>query len=68
MNHQLLCSLAEQRRAELDQTAVPGTRLHRGRRPVGSLRERAGWTLVEVGLRLASQPARDGQLLTRSAG
>jgi hypothetical protein len=68
MNHQLLCTLAEQRRAELDPTAEPGTRPHRGRRPVGSLRERAGWTLVGFGLRLAGRTARDGQLVTQSAG
>jgi hypothetical protein len=65
---QLLCALAAQRQAELIDTAARGARPGRGRRPLRSLRERTGWTLVELGLRLATKPAEGGsRTLAQSA-
>jgi hypothetical protein len=54
MNHQLLCTLAAQRSAELQETGSASARPGTGRRPLRSLREQTGWTLVELGLRLAT--------------
>ncbi|HXW86825.1 MAG TPA: hypothetical protein VEJ42_01060 [Streptosporangiaceae bacterium] len=57
MMHQLLQDLATQHVAELQRAADP-LRPQRTRRRHASLRVRAGWTLVGVGLRLAVMPAR----------
>jgi hypothetical protein len=66
MNHQLLCALAGQRKADLMDSAT-GARPGRGGRPLRSVRERTGWTLVALGLRLASEPARGGRPIAPSA-
>jgi hypothetical protein len=59
MNQHMLPALAKVHSAEL-RAAAAGSRRRRDRgrrlaRP--SLRERTGWTLVDLGLRLAAQPA-----------
>ena len=56
MNQQMLLALAEQRAAELRESASAS---HRGRvrLPRQSLRVRTGWTLVGLGLRLVAQPS-----------
>jgi len=66
MNHQLLCALASQRTADLMDSAR-GTRPSRGGRRLRSVRERTGWTLVALGLRLVGEPARGGRPLAQSA-
>lgn len=72
MNHQLLCALAEQRSAELRSAELMRAgsarrRTGHGRRPRRSLRERTGWALVGLGLRLAGPPVRDGRPVMQSA-
>jgi hypothetical protein len=59
MNPNLLNQLASQRADELRHQ--PGQARHHVSRPGprNSVRHRAGWTLVEIGLRLAG-PSRDG--------
>jgi hypothetical protein len=61
MNQHMLPALAKQHSAELrDLAARRRTNRDRVARP--SLRVRTGWTLVDLGLRLAAQP---GPRLTR---
>ncbi|MGO8886598.1 MAG: hypothetical protein ACLPUO_20945 [Streptosporangiaceae bacterium] len=51
--------LASQRSHEI-QVAADARRDRRGpRAPRHSVRHRAGWSMIELGLRLASQPSRD---------
>ena len=59
MHPHLLNQLASQHADELRRQPCPG-RPHVGRPgPRNSVRHRAGWTLVEIGLRLAGS-SRDG--------
>ena len=63
MNQHMLPALAKVHSAELRNGTVGSRRRDRGRRVARpSLRERTGWTLVDLGLRLAAQP---GQRLAR---
>jgi hypothetical protein len=58
MNQHMLPALAKVHSAELRQVAAGSHGKDRGRRLARpSLRERTGWTLVDLGLRLAAQPA-----------
>lgn len=55
MNQNMIAALARQHTAELYDRASGGHRPHRdAARP--SLRERTGWTMVDLGLRLVAQP------------
>jgi hypothetical protein len=62
MNQHMLPALADQRTAELRAGAAGNRRRNRDRLARPSLRVRTGWTLVDLGLRLAAQP---GPGLTR---
>jgi hypothetical protein len=57
MNQHMLPALARQHTADLYEQAAGGRRTHRDRTARPSLRTRTGWTLVDLGLRLVSQPA-----------
>ncbi len=56
MNQHMLPALARQHSAELREKAAGSRRPYRGRAPRASLRVRTGWTLVDLGLRLAARP------------
>jgi hypothetical protein len=68
MNQHMLAALANEHTAELRGLATAGRRANHDRAARPSLRVRTGWTLVDVGLRLAAQPGpgRTGQ--PRTAG
>jgi hypothetical protein len=65
MNQNMIAALARQRTAELYGRAAGSDRPRRDRAVRPSLRERAGWTMVDLGLRLVAQP---GPGLARPAG
>jgi hypothetical protein len=56
MNQHMLTALARQHTAELYYRAAGGHRPRRDRAARPSLRERTGWTMVDLGLRLIAQP------------
>lgn len=66
MNQNMIAALARQHTAELYDRAARGHRPHRHGAARPSLRERTGWTMVDLGLRLVAQP-RPG-LAQRPAG
>jgi hypothetical protein len=55
MNQQLIAALADQRTAQLRESAALG-RPARVRIQRESLRVRTGWTLVGIGLRMVARP------------
>lgn len=57
MNQHTLPALAKQRTAELRDVAAASRRPDPDRAVRPSLRVRTGWTLVDLGLRLAAPPA-----------
>ena len=57
MNQNMIAALARQHTAELHDRAAGSYRSHRDRVRRPSLRERTGWTLVDLGLRLVARPA-----------
>jgi hypothetical protein len=65
MNQNMIAALARQRTSELYGRAAGSHRPRRDRAVRSSLRERAGWTMVDLGLRLVAQP---GPGLARTAG
>lgn len=70
MNHQALEQIANQKMAEMRDSAA-GRHRHVARFwgvPRQSLRVRTGWTLVDLGLRLAAQPAQGPAVAPRPAG
>ncbi len=52
MNPEMLVKLANQRTDELKDTAT-AAHASRSGKPYGSIRQRTGWALIQVGLRLA---------------
>lgn len=66
MNQIMITALARQHTAELYESAVGRHRQHRDRAARPSLRERTGWTMVDLGLRLVAQQGRG--LAQRPAG
>jgi hypothetical protein len=56
MHQYTLSALARQHYAELQNLGAGGHRPSRDRGTRSSLRERTGWTMVNLGLRLAVQP------------
>jgi hypothetical protein len=56
MNQNMIAALARQRTAELYGRAAGSHWPHRDRAARPSLRVRTGWTMVDLGLRLAAQP------------
>jgi hypothetical protein len=68
MNPELICQLASQRAAEVAQGATRGRLAAADREPRESVRQRAGWALIEAGLKLTgpSSPRRRPRL--RPAG
>jgi hypothetical protein len=52
----MITALAQQHTAELYDRPVGTYRRHRDRTARPSLRERTGWTMVGLGLRLVAQP------------
>ncbi len=66
MNQRIITELARQHTAELYGRAARSHRLSRERAARPSLRERTGWTMVSLGLRLISQPGQG--LAHRPAG
>jgi hypothetical protein len=56
MNQNMITALARQHTAELYDRAAGGYRPRRDRAARPSLRERTGWTMVGLGLRLVAQP------------
>jgi hypothetical protein len=56
MNEHMLQALAQQHTNELRSVAARGPRRHGDRPARSSLRERTGWTMVDLGLRLVAQP------------
>jgi hypothetical protein len=56
MNQNMIAALARQHTAELHDRAARSHRPHRDGAGRPSLRERTGWTLVDLGLRLVAQP------------
>lgn len=68
MNQHMLPVLAKQHTAELRDQAAGSRWVDRDRAPRSSLRVRTGWTLVDLGLRLAAQPAPRLARQPRTAG
>jgi hypothetical protein len=56
MNQNMIAALARQHAAELHDRAAASHRPLRDRGGRPSLRERTGWTMVGLGLRLVAQP------------
>jgi hypothetical protein len=56
MNLNMITALARQHTAELCEGRARSRRPHRDRAARPSLRERTGWTMVNLGLRLVAQP------------
>jgi len=67
MNPQMLEQLASQRNADL--RAAAAQRQRAAEAPVNqhSFRERTGWTLIHLGLRLAVQPGQQSAIRPRPA-
>jgi hypothetical protein len=66
MNQNMIAALARQHTTELYDRDAGGHRPHRDRAARPSLRERTGWTMVDLGLRLVAQPG--SGLAQRAAG
>jgi hypothetical protein len=56
MNQHMITELARQHTAELYSRAAGSHRSNRDRAARPSLRERTGWTMISLGLRLIAQP------------
>jgi hypothetical protein len=56
MNQIMITALARQHTAELYDHTVTNHRPRKDRAARPSLRERTGWTMVDLGLRLVAQP------------
>ncbi len=56
MNQNMIAALARQHTAELYNLAAGSRRPRRAGATRPSLRERTGWTMVNLGLRLIAQP------------
>jgi hypothetical protein len=56
MNQNMIAALARQHTAELYNHTATSHRPHKDRAHRPSLRERTGWTMVDLGLRLVAQP------------
>ncbi len=67
MNQHALPALARQHVAEL-RSRAPARRPGRERVTRPSLRERTGWTMVDLGLRLVAQPSQSITHRPRPAG
>jgi hypothetical protein len=68
MNSQLLDQLATQRVNDIRREAAACKSTAISREPRETLRERAGWTLIHVGLRLTVSPSGRQSAAPRPAG
>jgi hypothetical protein len=68
MNPQLIAWLASQRLSELRQEATSCLLADAHREPRGAVKERAGWALINAGLKLTGQPNPHQHARPRPAG
>ncbi len=68
MNPQLICQLARRRVSEVRQQATRCRLAAADREPRDSVKQRAGWALIKVGLKLTGPPSRQQYPRPRPAG